>query len=258
MNSLNTQIYEKFEANRIQPVKDLINRIDFEPKRIIDIGCGPGNSTIELRKRWPNAEIMGLDHSPSMIAMAKNEKNVNNNIEWVISDETDNIEKLGMFDLIFSNAALQWMPKQAQVFQNFLRQLNEKGVMAIHIPMFVELPIPGRQSQINNRDDWVPDFHDFDHGYQHHSIGYYYNALANFGLLDFWQTNYYHIIPNYNVIIDMLSSTELCYYLEKISEIQKKLFINEQLEAILDCYGHQSDGSVLFPFKRLFFIVKLI
>lgn len=121
MINLNPQLFQKFETNRIQPVKDLIARIDIDPKRIIDIGCGQGNSTMELKKRWPDAEIMALDHSPEMIEKAKNR---DNNIEWVITNATDNLEKYGSFDLIFSNTALQWILKQAQMLLIFLTHLN--------------------------------------------------------------------------------------------------------------------------------------
>lgn len=68
MSDWNSNQYMKFGAERTQPSIDLVNRIaDINPNRILDIGCGPGNSTDRLAKQFPNADILGVDFSEDML-----------------------------------------------------------------------------------------------------------------------------------------------------------------------------------------------
>jgi len=63
----NASLYLRFERERTQPSRDLLARITIErPEEIVDLGCGPGNSTAILRERWPSARIVGVDNSPAV------------------------------------------------------------------------------------------------------------------------------------------------------------------------------------------------
>lgn len=96
----NPDLYLKFKRERTQAVKDLILRIKKEkPKKILDLGCGPGNSTIELKKRWPEAQIIGLDNSDTMLKKARLDYP---ELEWVLADGTEDLSFLGKYDLVFS------------------------------------------------------------------------------------------------------------------------------------------------------------
>lgn len=70
MQDWNSRQYIKFEEERTQPTVDLIGRIDFSPQSILDIGCGPGNSTNQLHRHFPNADILGVDNSDDMLRRA--------------------------------------------------------------------------------------------------------------------------------------------------------------------------------------------
>ena len=110
MAAWDPNLYLRFEKERTQPAKDLVSRIELEnPKRIIDIGCGPGNSTAQLRDRWPQAEIMGIDNSEEMIRKAGN---TYPDMKWAVHDIIEDLSGLGLFDLVFSNAVIQWVPDQ--------------------------------------------------------------------------------------------------------------------------------------------------
>ena len=99
----NPDLYLKFGKERTLPSKDLISRIGLEnPARILDIGCGSGNSTNELKKRWPNAEIIGIDNSSTMIEKAQL---LYPEIDFRLMDATEDLSSLGKFDIVFSNAA---------------------------------------------------------------------------------------------------------------------------------------------------------
>ena len=116
MTDWNASLYLKFEKERTQPAKDLINRLSLEnPRRVIDIGCGPGNSTLELKQKYPSAKIIGLDSSQSMLEKAAKNKS---DVLWIKRDASENLTDLGTFDLVFSNAAIQWFPDQQGLLKN--------------------------------------------------------------------------------------------------------------------------------------------
>lgn len=104
MSDWDPDSYLKYERERTQPVRDLAARIEIaDPTRIIDLGCGPGNSTAVLRQRWPKAQIVGLDRSPAMLEKARS---THSDIEWVQDDIGADLSRYGSFDLVFANASL--------------------------------------------------------------------------------------------------------------------------------------------------------
>lgn len=131
--------YLKYKDERTQPTIDLVNRIPLHaPKRIIDIGCGPGNSTAVLHAKWSDAEIIGIDNSPSMLTEAK--KNLPF-VRFLQKDVKEKLSSLGCFDVVFSNAALQWMPQHETLLPKLFAMLNQGGVLAVQVPYVRELPI---------------------------------------------------------------------------------------------------------------------
>ena len=106
MNEWNPEQYLQFKSERTQPVIDLVSRINIaHPRSIIDIGCGPGNSTQILVNRWPDSEVVGLDSSTTMIEKARQDYPAQ---KWIV-DNAENIDPNRKYDLIFSNATLQWI-----------------------------------------------------------------------------------------------------------------------------------------------------
>src|SRR6516162_11591113 len=105
-----SQLYLRYERERTQPSIDLASRIDLDsPATIINLGCGPENSTRVLRERWPTAHIMVLDSSTTMIEKARQNSDA---IDWRIGDIQTWYEP-NRFDLIFANASLHWIDDHA-------------------------------------------------------------------------------------------------------------------------------------------------
>src|SRR5260221_6697305 len=99
-------LYLQFSNERLRPSQDLLERIpNLDPKRIVDLGCGPGSSTSVLRARWPHAEIAGIDSSASMLDRARQN---DASVAWAQADIAA-WEPAESVDLIFSNAALHWV-----------------------------------------------------------------------------------------------------------------------------------------------------
>ena len=117
--SWNSQQYLRFKTERTQPAIDLVNRINMDnPKRIIDIGCGPGNSTQVLASRYPNAYILGVDNSENMIETAK--KNYPG-LDFKICDVSVELSQFDSdFDIVFSNACIQWIPDHKNLIKELL------------------------------------------------------------------------------------------------------------------------------------------
>lgn len=138
MNTWNPDLYMQFSSERTRPSFDLVSRIKtVNPKNIIDIGCGPGNSTQVLINRWPNAAITGLDNSQEMIKKAKCDYP---DQEWIHADITT-FEAEIKYDILFSNAVIQWIPNHKSLMKKFHDMLCEDGLIAVQIPLFWDMPL---------------------------------------------------------------------------------------------------------------------
>ena len=251
----NPDLYLKFDKERTQPSIDLVSRIDFDkPKKIIDIGCGPGNSTQILVQRWPDSEIIGVDNSPAMIAKAKKEYPKQ---DWRLLDAgTDEINE--KCDVVFSNATIQWIPNHSRLLKKFYNLLSEKGSIAIQIPMFWDMSIGKSILSIATNKRWNSISKGATELFTIHNYSFYYDNLSElFHSIDIWESNYLHILDSHLSILEMIRSTGLKPYLERFeSEKDKKDFEEMVLMEIKKDYPLQKNGKVLFPFKRLFFIAK--
>lgn len=254
MSEWNPDLYLKFEQERTQPVKDLIFRIKKgNPKRIIDIGCGPGNSTSELKKRWPDAYVVGLDNSEAMLEKAK--KNYPD-LDWVLGDANKDLSFLGKFDIVFSNAAIQWMPDQNELLIRLFSMVNGDGVLAVQIPNPGKMPISIAVHKSAQEYKWRDYFTTINDGMYYEELSYYYDTLSALtNVIELWETQYNHIMPDHRDIIEWYKSTGMKFFLDKLpGQKVKDDFADDILAKIQMEYEQQKDGNILFPFRRLFFI----
>lgn len=254
MGDWNPYLHKRFEKQRTQPVKDLIHSIELEQvNSVLDIGCGPGNSTEELARRWNNAKIIGIDSSLNMIEQAKVRLP---SIRFELIDANEDLSNLGKFDLVFSNAAIQWMPNHRELITKFYELLNNNGVLAIQLPEVSSMAIQRAVEETAMNVKWSHRFNKSSE-FNYDKMDYYYSICAELSKeINLWETDYYHIMDNHQNIIDWYKSTGMKPYLEKLECEEDRLsFEKEVLERITKSYRIQLDGRVLFPFKRLFFIV---
>lgn len=251
----NPELYLKFGKERIQPSIDLVARIDFtKPNKIIDIGCGPGNSTQILYSRWPDSDITGADNSPAMIKKAMNDYP---NQKWILFNAgKDMIDE--KFDIVFSNATIQWIPHHEKLIKDFAEILNESGVLAIQLPLFSGMPLRKSISETAAQEKWRTATQGVEKLFTIHDASFYYDHLVPyFSKVDIWTTDYYHVMESQQAILEMIRSTGLKPYLERIADDnEKQMFEALVLEKIKEDYPLQQDGKVLFPFRRLFFVAK--
>lgn len=252
MFSWNSNQYLKFEAERTQPAIDLVNRINISnPRNIIDIGCGPGNSTEVLQKRFPNSKIIGIDSSEEMISKAKSQYN---DIEFICCDVRDLFCREEKYDVVFSNACIQWIPNHNELLKNLMNLLNYNGVLAVQIPYNHNEPIHKIISEVTHSTKWADCFENPREQYVFDFSEYYYDLLVDISReFDIWQTTYFHKMKSHNDILEWYRGTGLRPYLELLDENQKADFENDILEKVKQYYSRQSNGDIIFKFPRLFF-----
>ncbi len=248
------ELYLKFNQERTQPSIDLVARIDFDaPQSIIDIGCGPGNSTQVLAKRWPQSKISGVDNSVAMIQKAGREFPQQT---WLLLDAGED-EIPGKYDIVYSNAAIQWIPGHASLLKKFHGLLTGRGLLALQVPLFWDMPLGRAIKAIAKVERWASRMDGASDKLVVRDAGFYYDCLAGlFRSISMWQTDYMHRMPSHEAILEMIRSTGLRPYIERLDDEGEKRDFEEQVrQAIQRDYPAQRDGRVIFPFKRLFFMV---
>ena len=249
-------LYLQFGKERTQPSIDLVARIDLtDPKRIIDIGCGPGNSTKVLQARWPQAKIVGLDNSEAMVAEARTKYP---DMTWLQAGASDDLSELGTFDLVFSNAAIQWIPDQELLLPRLFGMLNTQGILAVQVPCAKYMPLHIEQVKLAAAEKWKNRFENLTSTYSVHTAGFYYDILCNLTKeIDLWETDYYHLMDTHADLVKWSSGSALRPYLECLQDASMIAeFCSEYEEALKGVYPPQTDGKIILPFTRIFFIAK--
>lgn len=247
--------YSKFKQERTIPAVDLANSIKCENvKSVLDIGCGIGNSTAVLAMKFPSANITGVDNSDDMILTAKKE---NPGIEFVkldVEKEFDSIKN--QYDIVFSNACIQWIPNHRKLLKDLFSLLNIGGILAVQIPQQSKLPVHNIMQTLSKSDKWKNKLH-IERMYNNLSENEYYDVLS--GLTnDFriWETTYFHSLPSYESIIEWYKGTGLRPYLEQLSTNDQKAFLGDVMQCLKDTYTMQNNGEIIFRFPRLFFVAQ--
>ena len=251
----NPTLYLKFHAERTQPSIDLVNRIRLsEPEKIIDLGCGPGNSTEILFSRWPKAKVTGLDSSEKMIEKARLDFP---GYEWIQADASN--YKPGMhYDLVFSNAVLQWIPAHFTLLPKIFSWLKPAGLLAVQVPANNESPLHLALLQVAKSRRWKEYTRSCESQIVYHGADFYYEILSPLSQsIQLWETIYYHVLDSHNALIDWYRSTGMRIYLEKLPDDNARIeFENEVLQEARAFYPLQHNGKIIFPFRRLFFIAE--
>ncbi|MFA5857750.1 MAG: methyltransferase domain-containing protein [Elusimicrobiota bacterium] len=250
----NPDAYLKFGNERAQPSIDLVNRIkiSYQPQNIIDIGCGPGNSSKVLMDRWPTAKILGIDSSPNMIEKAKQNYP---QCEWVQADAASYSSET-KFDIVFSNATIQWIPNHENLLKTFDALLTENGVLAFQIPLFRDMPLGKILDNVAQEERWKNKTEHCSKLFTYHDYSFYYNILSpKMSFIELWETQYLHVLESQPAIIEWSKSTGLKPYLDSLSSDSEKTdFEKEVLGEIQKSYSLQENGKVIFTFKRLFVV----
>lgn len=252
MSNWNANHYMKYGNERTRAAADLAARVELDsPNRIVDLGCGPGNSTQVLRSRWPNADVCGVDNSPQMIETARETYPTQ---QWILGDLSDwSADK--PFDLVYSNAAFPWIPDHQSLMSHLLTLVADGGALAFQIPSSTYATVRTHIHEISHDAVWNDRMEGPRTRLTMQPPAFYYDALVgNVEKLDIWETEYNHIMENSAAIVDWISSTGLRPFLDVLNDDEKKAFVDELQQRVADSYPTRADGKVLYPFRRLFVI----
>lgn len=249
----NPDQYLKFAGERTQPSIDLASKIRVEePGTVIDIGCGPGNSTQILRSRWPNARLTGLDSSEEMIRKAKGDIP---GIEWIVGD-AQTFKFKEEYGIVFSNAALQWMQNHATLVPRLYKIVRAGGALAVQVPADQDSPVRRSLLSVSSLAKWSRYTSGTERLINYRTAQYYYDILSNISKrFDLWETVYYHVLDSPAGMIEWYKGTAMRPFLEKMPDDRSRhQFEDEVLAGCKDEYEVRKDGKLLYPFRRIFFV----
>lgn len=250
--SWDSKQYLKFQRERTQPSIDLADRLTVQsPAAVIDIGCGPGNSTAILKKRYPNAAVTGADNSENMVAAAREKYH---DVEFILCDASKDLNKLNRkVDIVFSNACIQWVPDHPKLLREMMSLLKEGGELAVQIPMNYDEPIHRIIQESVKSEKWRDKFND-PRVFHTLTPEKYYDILAEISSdFDMWQTTYFHRMKSHSDIMEWYKGTGLRPYLEALSETDSAEFERDVFAEVQKAYPKQANGEIIFRFPRLFF-----
>ena len=249
MADWNPSLYLQYGAERTRPAMELLARVALEDVTdVVDLGCGPGNSTALLRQRWPSAQITGVDVSPAMLEQAR-----------VALPECQFVEMdIGKYrpahplSVIFANASLQWVPNHYELLPHLVSLLKMNGVLAIQMPDNTMEPTHVAMREVAYEQGYPDRSRDALPG-----VHAYYDILTDAGCdVDIWRTTYYHKMSSHQAIIDWVSATGLRPWLQDLSQNEQINYLSRYEELLEQQYPLQENGQILLAFPRLFIVAR--
>lgn len=256
MASWNPQIYERYKAYRDRPAQDLLAQIpvDLAPAEIWDLGCGTGEHAAQLKRRYPEAAVHGLDSSPDMLARAQA---LPDRVDWVESDVSDWRPERAP-DLIFTNAALQWLPGHMLLFPRLVDSLAPGGVFACQMPLSWREPWHRVLRETAAEPRWRDLFQGVEGVRPLAEAEDYYGWLAPLCEgVDVWTTTYLHALEGDDPVVEWMSGTGLRPFLDRLSDDGlRSAFLDAYRARLQPLYPRRPDGTTLLPFPRLFLVCR--
>ncbi|CAI7667672.1 unnamed protein product [Penicillium pancosmium] len=231
LNDWSAAQYLKFEDERTLPARDLLSRVPLtSPKRVVDLGCGPANSTAVIESRYPDAKLVGIDSSPDMIRKAKATLP---HLDFTVEDLTS-YSPQGEVDLFYSNAVFQWLKKgeRFEIVKKLMATQPSGGVFALQVPDNLAEPSHVLMRETATSGPWA-------------------EKLAR---VNIFHTSYYHALENHAAIIEWVKGTGLRPFLDPLQPEEKEGFLKEYLKALQQAYPACEDGRVLLRYPRLFVV----
>jgi trans-aconitate 2-methyltransferase len=242
--------YLKFADERTRAAFELLARVPLAgAEHVVDLGCGPGNSTALLRDRFPNAELVGVDSSADMLARARRDYP---GLTWVQADAAG-FAPARPVDLLYANALLQWLPDHAALVPSLFARLAPGGVLALQMPRnFAE---PSHRLMRSTPGPWAERLTGVRALTPVSSPAFYYDLLAPLARsVDIWQTTYEHVMPSAEAIVEWVKGTGLRPYLDALPDSERAAFLAAYTRGIDAAYPARADGKRLFSVPRLFIV----
>jgi trans-aconitate 2-methyltransferase len=245
--------YARYADERGRPFVDLLARVGASaPRRVVDLGCGPGSLTTLLASRWPDAVVEGLDSSPEMIARAA--PLATDRLSFSVGD-VESWSVPADADVVFSNALLQWVPTHAAKLTQWAGELPDGGWLAFQVPGNFGAPSHVAMRDLASTPRWAPALTGVLRGEETvSSVSGYAELLMDAGLeVQAWETTYLHVLSGSDPVLDWLRGTGLRPVLAALSDEDGTEFAAELGARLRAAYPATPHGT-LFPFRRLFVV----
>ena len=243
--------YLTFADERGRPFLELIARIDADaPSSVVDLGCGAGNLTTLLARRWPQARILGVDSSAEMIAAAP----VDAGVEFTVGDIVG-WPPPAPVDVLVSNAALQWVPGHLDLLPGLVGSVAPGGWLAFQVPGNFEEPSHTIRRELAAEAPYAD--HTAGVATPHaHDASTYLHVLRALGCeVDAWETTYLHVLHGEDPVFTWVSGTGARPTLQALPDDLRPAFEEEFKRRLRSAYPPR-DGAVVLPFRRVFVVAR--
>jgi trans-aconitate 2-methyltransferase len=253
--------YLQFEGHRLRPAVDLLTRIPLEhPRTIVDLGCGAGNVTRLLGERWPDARIVGVDNSKEMLEQARAATGSDPRFTFIAAD-------LGRWrpdepaDLVYSNAALHWLPDHAALFADVAAMVAPGGALAVQMPDNFRAPSHTAIAELARSERWRGKLASVVREPPVAAAERYSAWLSPLMKdVDIWLTEYLQVLEprgdGEHPVAAWTKGTWLVPFLAALDDEERTLFLREYMQRLARDYPARADGRTLFPFRRLFIVAN--
>jgi trans-aconitate 2-methyltransferase len=253
MSDWSAALYLRFEDERTRPPRDLLAQVPLaHPRRIFDLGCGPGNSTELIIARYPQAEMTGLDSSPDMLRQARQR------LPECAFEQADlaTWSPPAGTDLLFANAVFQWVPDHPAVLRRLLEALPSGGVLAVQMPDNTDEPALALMRQVAGAGPWSANAAVNHAGRDElpRPVGYYDLLKPACSRLDIWHTVYNHVMGSPEAIVEWFKGSALRPFLAALDAKMGSEFVAAYTAEIKRAYPPCFDGQRLLRFPRLFIV----
>jgi trans-aconitate 2-methyltransferase len=247
--------YLRFSNERLRPALDLLARVPLETaNHVVDLGCGAGNVTAILKRRFPAADVLGVDGSEAMLDKARAAAP---DCRFAAGDFST-WAPAAKPDLIFSNAALHWVTNHEVLFPRLLSLLAPGGVLAIQMPAMHDAPLRALQNEVAATSRWAPHLAGAGFARGLLPTGTYYDILRpRAALLDMWETTFLHVLTGEDAVTEWAAGSSLRPFLDKLPAELRQPFRDAYSAALRPHYPRRADGTTLLPFKRLFMVARV-
>ena len=246
--------YLAFSDHRLRPAVDLLQRVPIEePARIVDLGCGAGNVTALLRRRWPAAKLTGVDSSASMLARARQSDPT---VEWRQGDLLEWRPEEPV-DLLYSNAALHWLDDHDTLFPRLAGLVAPGGILAVQMPRNFSEPSHTSIFETVRDGHWRGRLEPMIREEPTKRAERYRDWLGpHVRSLDIWETVYMQVLGGENPVAEFVKGSWLTQFLEPLDPGDRAAFEAAYRERVRRAYPPGADGKTIFPFRRLFIVAQ--
>lgn len=246
--------YRRFADERARPFFDLLARVEVDdPACVVDLGCGPGELTAELARRWPAATVLGVDNAPAMIEAAREQQRARLSFELA---DVATWWPAAPVDVLVANALLQWVPDHMDLLPRWVAALNPGGVLALQVPGNFDKPghVVAREMAATSR--WRSLLGGAALNRQAGDPADYLDILAGAGCeVDAWETTYLHVLAGEDPVVAWYCGTGLRPVLAVLDDAQAGEFLAEYGARMRAAYPPRAFGTVL-PFRRVFAVAR--